>query len=95
MMDLEYLLPACAMAVLARVLVTAEHVLTRVSEAELFPLLILETREPGIPDELEVRGSRFDDAPCGGKSFSTSSMRETGAARMFSTEGASPPLFLL
>ena len=95
MMDLEYLIPACAMAVLTHMLVTAEHVLTRVSEAELFPLLILETREPGIPDELEVRGSRFDDAPCGGKSFSTSSMRETGAARMFSTEGASPPLFLL
>ena len=57
------------MAVLARVLVTAEHVLARVSEAEPLPLLILETRDPGIPDELEVRGSRFDDASCDRQKF--------------------------
>ena len=68
-MDLEYLIPAFAMAVLTRVPVTAEYVFTRVPGAELLSLLILNTRDLGILDELDVKGSRFDDDPCDWQEF--------------------------
>ena len=68
-MNLKYLIFAFAMAVLTRVAVTTEHVFARVPGAELFSLLILGTRDLGIPDELDVKGSRFNDYPCDWQEF--------------------------
>ena len=94
-MNLKYLIFAFAMAVLTRVAVTTEHVFARVPRAELFSLLILGTRDLGIPDELDVKGSRFNDYPCDWQEFQHILNAEICAAMMFSTEGASQPLCLL